>query len=155
MDLNKFKKLDSHAPEGAKQHQSVMTLEATVENTGPQKLKPIRAFSEMVHGFESSAASADLPGEGQIVLQNFFDVFEKQQSVKEGLVKDIVFGFTVNSPAGLDLTKLIVIGLVQLFKKGYIKFRAPDGTLVDNNTDHIMECWVQYEKKLLDLVYGS
>lgn len=119
------------------------TIEAIVENK-PQPLRKIRPFHTATKQVPSS-----LPSEAKIVLMALFDCFDKQKSVKEGLVDDLVWGF---KQARLP-SQLTANGLMQLMKLGYIKFQAPDGGYIDFASDRIKRAWIRYQPKLLEMVY--
>jgi hypothetical protein len=134
--------LDSTPPEGATP-QSVMTLQATVE-VKPQELKIIRPYDVIKARIPGSLSS-----EAQEVLRALFACFEKQNSIKEGIVGDMIWGFEQACVAPDHTLK----GMLDLCKEGYLKIRAPDSSLVTLYGDRMLECWVSYEPKLLNLVY--
>ena len=139
-----IKHLDSTPPEGQKPT-SVMTLEATVDTT-KQELRSIRPY------FESAlSVPKDLTAEAQIVANALLACFDKQGTVEEGKVTDIVWGF---SQCGIHPAASLK-GLKDLCRAGYLEFQAPDNT-VSTNMDHdeLPYFWVKYTKKLLDLVYS-
>lgn len=141
--IKDVKHLDSTPPEGAKPATSVMTLEAEVDAT-PQPLKTIRPYAVTQKEVPGSIAH-----EGQIVLHSLFACFDRQKSVQEGLIGDLIWGF---AQAGIP-PQLTLVGLKILEKNGYVKFQAPDHSYVDLNSDKIESAWVRYQKKLLDMVY--
>lgn len=141
--IKDVKHLDSTPPEDVKPATSVMTLEAEVDAT-PQPLKTIRPYS-----VTQSEVPGSLTHEGQIVLHSLFACFDRQKSVQEGLLGDIIWGF---AQAGIP-PALTLVGLKVLENRGYIKFQAPDQTFVDLNSDQIEKAWIRYQPKLLDLVY--
>jgi len=140
-----FKHIDSTPPEGVTPPSNVMTLEATIENK-PQPLRTLRPFS---------AACLKIPGslraEAHIVLQALFSCFEKQKVVREGLIGDLIFGFSV---AGIK-PELSVVGLRELEKSGYIRFQAPDNEYVHIDDDKATAAWVRYQSSLLVMVYDD
>lgn len=139
-----YKHLDSTQPEGTKPVASVMTQECVVENK-PQELKKLRPFA-----VSSNKISGLLSAEAQIVLQALFSCFEKQKSVEEGKIKDLIWGFEKGGIPALCTLK----GLIDLHKGGYIKFQYPDGTYEDSlSTDHAAEAFMRYTSKILDMVY--
>jgi len=146
IDLNNlpFKKLDSRPPaEAAPTATSVMTMEAVVD-VKPQELRQLRPFFTASRDIPKT-----LPPEAQIVLQALMSCFEKQKRVEEGFVEDFVWGFEQGQiPRGCTIR-----GLRYLAKYEYIKFQAPDNTLLEINSTHIMSAWVRYQPKLLDLIY--
>lgn len=141
--IKDVKHLDSTPPEDAKPATSVMTLEAEVDAT-PQQLKIVRPYA---------VTQKEVPGniahEGQIVLHSLFACFDRQKSVQEGLIGDLVWGF---SQAGIP-PALTLVGLRILEKNGYVKFQAPDQSFVELNSDQSEKAWIRYQPKLLDLVY--
>lgn len=137
-------KLDSKAPEGAKQDASVMTLDVQIENTEMQKLETLRPFYTA-----SDSIPTTLMPEAQIVLQALFACFERHKVVKEGLLKDLVWGFEQMGIPG----PLTMKGLGALEKEGYIKLRAPDNSEGRLEGSFILDNWVVYTKKILELVY--
>lgn len=92
----------------------------------------------------------DLPENARYVLAGIFDCFAKQKVVKEGITKDILWGFEVS---GHNLER-VAYGLIDLKRTGYIKFFTPDNVETNEHCSNLQECWVRYEKKLLDLVYS-
>lgn len=137
-------KLDSKAPEGAKQDASVMTIDVQLENTEMQKLETLRPFY-----VASDSIPTTLMPEAQIVLQALFACFERHKVVKVGLLKDLVWGFEqMGVPAPLTMK-----GLGALEKEGYIKLRAPDNSEGRLEGSYILDNWVVYTNKILELVY--
>lgn len=122
----------------------VGSMEAVVDPT-PQKLTP------RLRGFEGSCLRipGDLSREAQDTLKSLFSCFERQGEVKEGLIGDLIWGF---SQIGIAPEKTIH-GLKELEKNGYLRFKAPDGVYVDFTSDKIGKAWVKYSKPLLDMVY--
>ncbi len=139
---SEIKNLDSKPPEGSAVKSS-FALEAQIENK-PQELKKIRSFFAMTNSVPSS-----LKPEAQIVLQALFSCFDKQKTVQEGKIDDLVWGF---EQAGIP-GPAVVVGLAQLEKDGFVRFQAPDNQYVEMTKDNITSLWVRYEKKLLELVY--
>jgi len=139
---NNFKKVPTTRPEGAKA-KSVMGMEVVVDST-PQPLRKLRNFAAACQSIPSS-----LKPEAQIVLQSVFSCFEKQRSVQEGLIGDLMWGFT---QCGIS-EQLTFHGLKYLANDGYIKFQAPDGQFVDITSDQSGKAWVRYQDKLLNMVY--
>jgi hypothetical protein len=137
-----YKHLDS-TPQGEHRPASVMTLEATVD-VKPQALKAVRPFFTMSNNIPSI-----LPPEAQMVLQALFSCFDRQQSVQEGLIGDLLWGF---AECGLP-PELTLVGLKILNEYGYLKFQAPDNSYISVESEHIGKAWVRYEKKILDMVY--
>lgn len=138
--------------ESQKQHASVMNIEATVDAT-PQELQNKRK----IVAFEVAVLRipAVLTPASQIVLQCLFSVFAKNQSIGEGLVGDIIWGFsqpTEGIPGGIP-PELTTQGLTQLNKLGFVKFQAKDNTYIDFNSDKITGAIVRYQNKLKDLIY--
>lgn len=137
-----FKHVPTTRPKGAVAR-SVMGLEATVDAT-PQPLRKLRRFAAACHSIPSS-----LKPEAQIVLQAIFSCFEKQKTVSEGLIGDLIWGF---AQCGLADT-LTFNGLRFLAEGGYVKFQAPDGSFVEITSDQASKAWVRYQEKLLKMVY--
>lgn len=127
---------------------SVMNLEVEVDSDlKPQELtQTIRPFYDMAQSIPSHLAP-----QAQIVLQAIFACFERQKDVKEGKLKDMVWGFEQCGFA----PRLTLDGIVLLIKAGYLKLQAPDNTDIDLTSSKVDEAWVRYEKKLLDLVYSA
>lgn len=123
---------------------AVMGIEAVVE-VNPQKLRVLRPF------FQATAAiPGNLPAEAQIVLQLLFACFERQRTVKEGTLNDLTWGF---AQAGTP-EKLTIVGIKHLMKAGYVTLKAPDNEKLDFAATKILQAWVAYEPKLLELVYA-
>lgn len=142
--VKNFKHLDTTSVDDGRS-KSVMTMEATVD-VKPQELRQLRSFQGMVLQIPTN-----MPAEAQMVMQALFSCFEKQKSVQEGLIGDLMWGFTqTNIPAELTLN-----GLKQLQRLGYVKFRTPDNVFIDFTNEHIEKSFVVYEPKLLDYVYGG
>lgn len=140
-----FRKLDSTPPPGSKA-KSVMTLEATVE----VKPQPLRTVRPLVHAVGDIPCL--LPAEAQIVLIHLLGIFEEKQSVKEGTVGDLLFGCeNANPPLPWALT---FAGINQLARCGYVTFQAPDNEAMIGDEDKVLDAWIKYTSKLLDLVYG-
>ena len=139
-----YKHLNSTPPEGSKAS-SVMTLEATIENN-PQPLRTVRP-----HRIACLRIPPALDPVGQFVMSMLFACFEKQRSVKEGALGDLVFGFEAS---GIPPEKTLT-GLDALRRSGYIKFQAPepDNTYVDFNSDNVLNAWVRYQPAFLEMVY--
>lgn len=143
LKVGDIKHLDSTPPTDATPATSVMTLEAEIDAT-PQLLKVVRPYS---------VASKEIPGllppEAQVVMHSLFACFDRQKSVQEGLVGDVIWGF---AQAGIP-PELTHVGLGHLEKAGYIKFQAPDNTIVELNSDQSGKAWIRYQQKILDLIY--
>lgn len=137
-----IKQLDTKPPEDSKVKSS-FAIEAEVENK-PQELKSVRPFYTMTKSVPTS-----LPAEAQIVMQSLFACFDRQKSVQEGKLADLVWGFEQGGIPG----PCTVMGLKHLEKAGYVKFRAPDNTHVEMTKDNIAHLWVEYTSKLLEMVY--
>lgn len=145
IDEGKFDKNATVRPGDAKA-KSVMSLNVNLDEsaTKPQELNKIRPYYDTAKEVPSS-----LVPEAQIVLHSLLSCFDRQKEVKEGKLDDLVWGFEqAGVPGGCT-----VIGLQALVKQGYLKLQAPDNTFVDMTSDRIKECWVRYERRLLDLVY--
>jgi len=137
-----FKRLQHERPEGSKAN-SVMNMEATVDAT-PQKLdRTLKAFTGMAQSIPT-----DIRPEAQIVLQCLFSVFEKNREVKEGVLKDWIFGF---AQAGVP-AQCTVTGVDDLIKRKYVSLRYEDGMPGDINNPKSIDCWVRYNEGLLKMV---
>lgn len=137
-----IKNLDTTPPPGVKDR-VVGAVEAVVEGT-PQKLKLVRPYYE-----SHKSIPGNLSSEAQIVLHNLFDCFDRTGSIKEGQVKDLVWGFHVSATPPACTYK----GLGDLYRAGYIDFTDADNARLSPDTCDLPECFVRYGKKLLDLVY--
>lgn len=122
------------------------SINAIVDST-PQLLRPIRPFLDAI-----TPAPLSLPENARLVLDSLLSCFRKEGYVREGKIKDVLFGFQVTYPNELDK---VAYGIVDLRREGYVKFIAPDGIDVDENCDKLSECWLGYTQKLLDHVYGG
>ena len=136
------KKLPTTPPPGSKDR-VVGAMEATVEGK-PQELRLIRPYYESYLNIPSA-----LSGEAQIVMHGLFSCFDKQGSVKEGKVKDLVWGFNV-SMIEPDCTYK---GLADLHREGYLEFADDCGSILTPATSDLPECFVKYKAKMLTLVY--
>lgn len=146
-----FKKLPQHQkelPSNAQLGRQERVISVNVDELGidttKQKLRFMRPFGKAVASIPQT-----LSPNAQIALQALLACFERQKSVKEGVFKDILWGFAqVGLPADV-----VGKGLWDLKELGYISFQAPDGTPLGKEAHGLAEAWVRYEKKLLDLVY--
>lgn len=143
--VKNFKHLDSAPAVSNGKARSVMTMEAVVD-VKPQELRKFKSFEAMVMNIPGH-----LPAEGQLVLQAIFSCFEKQKSISEGLVGDMLWGF---GQAGIP-PELTLNGLKQLESHLYIKFKAPDGTVIGPSSTHFEKAFVHYMPKLTDCVFTS
>lgn len=145
MEIDKnstFKRLKHERPKDAKAA-SVMNLEATIDSTAQKLSRPLKTFSAAVLGIPKTISP-----EGQIVLQLLFSCFEKQHEVREGVLKDILFGFQVGGiPHALSMK-----GIGDLIKEGYLQLKAEDGSNATLDNSLSMNAWVRYTDKTLDLV---
>lgn len=115
-------------------------------DTTPQKLNAIRPYNAM-----TLQIPLNLNPIAAMVLQLLFSCFEKQGTVSEGLIGDLMWGFAqVEPPMPPEAT---FRGLVELYRKGYVKFQAPDNSFVSPESDAIERSWVRYQPKLLSMVY--
>lgn len=96
------------------------------------------------------AVDSSLTEPGREVLYALFSCFQKQGSIQEGVVKDVIFGFV--DVGKMDPVK-VAHGLVDLRRMGYVEFVAPDNTIVDEHCSNLKECWLRYTKKLMGLVH--
>jgi len=137
--------LDSTPPEGTTGKVSVATMEAVVENN-PQPLKILKPYSQT-----GGCVPVFLQPEAQIVMHALFSCFERQKTVQEGLVGDLLWGFEqCGIPAGCS-----AVGLVELEKQGYVKFQTPDNAFINFQSTKIGEAWLRYQQKLLDMIYDK
>lgn len=144
-DFKNFKRLEHQRPEDSKAN-SVMNMEATVDAT-PQKLdRPIKSFTGMAQSIPTF-----LKPEAQIVLQCLFSAFEKNREVKEGILKDWIFGF---AQAGVP-AECTVVGVDELIRQKFVRLVFDDGMPGNIQNPSSIDCWVRYETKLLDMVGES
>ena len=140
-----YKHLNSDVrPEDSKAT-SVMTMEATVD-VKQQELKKLRPFQIAI-----MAIPQTLRPESQIVLQALLSCFEEKQSIEEGLIGDLVWGF---GQCGIP-PECTLVGLKELHRHGYVKFQAPDNSWIDIDSDQIGCAWIRYTAKLLDMAYSG
>lgn len=138
--------LPENAQLGARTQVVNVDTEALGIDTTPQPLNKIRPFAAM-----SKEVPTLLMPEAQIVMHNLFSCFDRQNSVQEGLIGDLIWGFSLcGTPRELTMK-----GLMQLESAGYVKFQAPDGTMVSMDSDLAAKAWVRYQPKLLDMVYSG
>lgn len=137
-----FKRLVHERPENAKAT-SVMNMEATVDATPQQLDKTLKGFIGM-----SQSIPQTLKPEAQIVMQCLFSVFEKNKEVKEGILKDWIFGF---AQAGVP-AQCTVAGVDALIRQDYIHLAYDDGMPGNISNPKSIDCWVRYNKKLLNMV---
>ena len=137
-----YKKLDTTPPPGSS-NRLVGGMEAVVE-VNAQELRLVRPYYESYLN-----VPGDLTSEAQIVMHGLFSCFDKQGSVQEGKVKDLIWGFDVSGIEPACSYK----GLSDLYNAGYITFTDANNVLLTPHTSNLPECFVRYGKKLLDLVY--
>lgn len=129
-------------------------LTAEIDST-PQKLRTLRSYVKAI-----ATIPAFLPTEATAVLKLLFDCFMKQGSVQEGLIGDLIWGFSqseclfVNGRHIHAPPEFTYNGLVQLWRLGYIKFQSPDHDFVSPESSKLESAWVRYEPKLLEMVYA-
>jgi len=143
-----FKRLQHERPSDAKAR-SVMNIEVEVDAKKQQLGKKLKAFSSYCLNIPSLMSP-----EAQIFMQLLMSVFEKQKEVREGILKDIIFGF---ASAGVPV-KLSMTGAIECFKQGYLEFRGPDNSVITRANEiptNVIEFWVIYTPKLLNMVYES
>lgn len=115
-------------------------------DTTPQKLNTLRPYNAMV-----LQIPLNLNPLASTVLQLLFSCFEKQKTISEGLIGDLMWGFAqMEPPMPPEAT---FRGIVELYRKGYIKFQAPDNSFVSPESDAIERSWVRYQPKLLSMIY--
>lgn len=130
-------------PEGIKVKNTDFVFEVEVENK-PQELRKLRPYVKAV-----SKIPGLLPDQAQIVLRLLLDCFSKAGHVSEGLIGDLLWGF---SEFGIP-SELSLHGLFQLEQLGYIAFQAKDGSYVNKDSDKLESAWIRYQPKLLEMVY--
>lgn len=138
-----YKEERAKLPDDVEIPASVSTMNAQVDAT-PQKLKTLRPFHTALKQIPSV-----LPAEAQILMGALFDCFTKQNTIKEGVLKDLIWGFEQGGIPRHCTAK----GIKQLRDLGYITIKGPDNSRVAVEADRIEECWMCYEKKMLDLIY--
>ena len=144
IDPSKVKVLKHERPEGAKA-KSVMNLEFTVDAKKQELSKTIKSFASM-----EASIPPFFPPEAHIVLQALFSCFEQQKHVKEGVARDLIWGF---AQGGIP-TKLTLAGLNFLFEQKFLLLRAPDNSSVEKITDDKhLDSTVVYTDKILNLIY--
>ena len=84
-------------------------------------------------------------------MKGLLDCFSKAGEVKEGVAKDVLWGFEVSGHSPVD----VIYGLVDLKRAGFIGFETPDGIETDEHNDNLKECWVTYKKKFMEIVFGG
>jgi hypothetical protein len=135
-------------PEGVKLGMPAFALYAEIDTT-KQLLRRVRPFFAL----ELSVPSA-LPSMAREVIIRLFKCFHKAKRVDEGLIGDLMFGFSQPTIEKPPLSPESTFeGLKQLKDSGYIEFQAKDGTYIDAASDKITSAWVRYKSKLLELVY--
>jgi len=130
-------------PEGVKVKNTDFVFEVEVENN-PQELRKLRPYVKAV-----ATIPGFLPDQAQIVLRLLFDCFAKAGHVSEGLIGDMLWGFTeFGIPSELSLH-----GLFQLEQLGYIAYQAKDGSFINKDSSKLESAWIRYQPKLLEMVY--
>lgn len=122
------------------------SIVANVTGTVDGKMQPLRGIRPAFR--VPRIIPPELNYEGGSVLALLFKVFERQQYVNEGLIGDIIYGF---SACGIP-TEMTVQGLDDLNRKGYLKFQAKDNTYVSIYDDQAGGAWVRYQPKLLNML---
>lgn len=139
---------DEKIPEKAAVGMPAFAFYAEVDMT-KQPLNTIKPFETMVLYVPSG-----LPSHARECMIRLFRCFSKQKEVSEGLIGDVMFGFSQNTLEEKELPATITwTGLCQLRDMGYIKFQAPDGEYIDQDSDKISSAWVRYQPKLLEMIY--
>jgi len=121
----------------------VFGMEATVD-VKPQKLNKIKPCS-----IACLSLPAYISDNTRTVMSTLFGIFEDKKSVEEGLIGDMLFGF---SKAGIPAAATLA-SLSEMEQNGYVKFQAPDNTFVPISSDKIGASWIRYQRKLKDMVY--
>lgn len=134
--------LDTTPPEDSKVKSS-FAVEAEVENK-PQELRRLRSFFSA-----SKQIPSTLKPEAQIVLQALMACFDRQKSVQEGKLEDLVWGF---EQAGIP-GPATVMGLKYLAEAGYVRFQAPDNSFPEMTKENVAVLSVRYQSKLLEMIY--
>lgn len=93
--------------------------------------------------------TGELSENAKLVLWSLLSCFEKAGDVREGLVKDVLWGFQVS---GHEPEK-VAYGLVDLKRAGFVGFETPDGVETDEHCSHLADCWLTYKPRLLDVLY--
>lgn len=136
--------LDSQKLPKGTTHVTSITVDGI--DTTPQKLNTLRPYNAMV-----LQIPLNLNPLASMVLQLLFSCFEKQKTISEGLIGDLMWGFAqMEPPMPPEAT---FRGIVELYRKGYIKFQAPDNSFVSPESDAIERSWVRYQPKLLSMIY--
>lgn len=118
-------------------------------DTTKQLLRTIRPFTLMV-----ITMPPGLPTPASEVLRRLFRCFAKDKSVSEGLIGDMMWGFSHATAEEIAIpAELTWAGLCQLRDQGYVTFQGKDGALIDSQSDQIGSAWVRYQPKLLEMVY--
>lgn len=139
----------SAIPEGVKPvGMPAFAMYAEVDMT-KQPLNTVKPFKILVLSLPSG-----LPDQAQWVLVRLFRCFAKAGEVSEGLIGDMMAGFSEPTMEERPLTPDETwAGLRQLRATGYLKFQTPDGAYIDEHNSRIGSSWVRYTPKLLELVY--
>ena len=87
--------------------------------------------------------------EAQIVLHCLFSCFDRQKSVQEGILEDLIWGFEQSGTHRV----CTITGLKELLKLGYIKVQAKDNAYIDFTSEKIGEAFMRYQPKLLEMAY--
>lgn len=93
--------------------------------------------------------TASLTDNAKHILWGLMHCFENAGDAREGLVKDIIWGFQVS---GYE-PEQVAYGLVDLKRAGLVGFETPDGVETDENCSNLAECWLTYKKPLLEILY--
>jgi len=118
-------------------------------DTTKQQLKQIKPFNVLV-----LSVPPGLNALGREIMIRIFRCFARQGVVSEGLIGDMMFGFSIPTMEEKPLSQEATWeGLEQLRIAGYVKFQAADGNYIDSNSDQIGSCWVRYTPKLLEMIY--
>jgi hypothetical protein len=112
------------------------SLSFTIDNPEKQKLRVLYPINTLAPFTPPSS----LPENGKFVLKKLHKCFVRAGFIKEGMCKDLFWGFEM---CGIDSLRTAK-GLIDLLRAGYIKFRASDGSEVDENSNQLKECWIEY-----------
>lgn len=121
----------------------VFGMEATVD-VKPQKLRNIKPCTVSV-----LTLPANISDNTRTIMSTLFAIFEDKNSVEEGLVGDMLWGF---SQAGIPAAATFA-ALGEMERHGYVKFQAPDNSFLPIASPKIGSCWICYQDKLKNMIY--
>jgi hypothetical protein len=139
---------ESEVPAGRKLGMPTFAVHTEIDTT-PQPLRNVRPFFVL-----ELSVPPELPSLAREVIIRLFRCFARFGRVDEGLIGDLMFGFSQPTKEEPPLSpEATFTGLKQLEKLDYISFQAKDGAYIDAASDKITSAWVRYKPKLLGLVY--